>query len=57
MITTYNPEHLGDVLMIILAPNANQQVVTTNKNVTRVSDLSSDKTTGYNIFGIGENTD
>ncbi|MFT9030220.1 MAG: YtpR family tRNA-binding protein [Leuconostoc pseudomesenteroides] len=54
MITTYNPEHLGDVLMIILAPNANQQVVTTNENVTRVSDLSSDKATGYNIFGIGE---
>lgn len=54
MITTYNPEHLGDVLMIIFAPNANQQIVTTDKNVTRVSDLSSDKTTGYNIFGIGE---
>lgn len=54
MITSYNLQGMGDVLVIILAPNAAEQTVTTNGQVTRIQDAATQATTGFNIAGVGE---
>lgn len=54
MITSYNLQGVGDVLVIILAPNAAEQTVTTNGQVTRIQDAATQATTGFNIAGVGE---
>lgn len=53
MITSYNLQGMGDVLVIILAPNAAEQTVTTNGQVTRIQDAATQATTGFNIAGVG----
>ncbi|MBZ5954440.1 YtpR family tRNA-binding protein [Leuconostoc gasicomitatum] len=54
MITTYNLKACGDILVIVLAPNADKQQVTTNGQVTRIQDRDTKKTTGFNIVGLGK---
>ncbi|MBR2276571.1 YtpR family tRNA-binding protein [Leuconostoc gasicomitatum] len=54
MITTYNLKACGDILVIVLAPNADKQQVTTNGQVTRIQDRGTKKTTGFNIVGLGK---
>lgn len=54
MITTYNLKSCGDILVIVLAPNADKQQVTTNGQVTRIQDRGTKKTTGFNIVGLGK---
>ncbi|CUW04211.1 YtpR family tRNA-binding protein [Leuconostoc gasicomitatum] len=54
MITTYNLKSCGDILVIVLAPNADKQQVTTNGQVTRIQDRDTKKTTGFNIVGLGK---
>ena len=53
MITSYNLQGMGDVLVIILAPNAAEQTVTTKGQVTRIQDAATQATTGFNIAGVG----
>ncbi len=43
MITTYNLKACGDILVIVLAPNADKQQVTTNGQVTRIQDRDTKK--------------
>ncbi|MGX7051897.1 YtpR family tRNA-binding protein [Leuconostoc palmae] len=54
MIASYNQEALGDVLVIILKPNAQKQSITSTESVTRIQDTDTDIATGFNFFGIGE---
>jgi len=54
MITSYNLKACGDILVIILAPNAENQQVTTNGQVTRIQNSDTKETTGFNIAGLGE---
>ena len=54
MITTYNLKACGDILVIVLEPNADKQQVTTNGQVTRIQDRGTKKTTGFNIVGLGK---
>lgn len=54
MITSYNLKALGDVLVIILGPNADAQSVTTHGQVTSIQDKKTNKTTGFNITGVGQ---
>lgn len=53
MITSYNFQGMGDVLVIILAPNADNQRVTTHGQVTRIEDASTQVATGFNLAGVG----
>lgn len=53
MITSYNFQGMGDVLVVILAPNAVEQAVTTNGQVTRIQDANTQVATGFNIAGVG----
>lgn len=54
MITTYNLKACGDILMIILAPNADNQQIKTNGQVTRIQNTDTNETTGFNIAGLGQ---
>ncbi|MBZ6002994.1 DUF4479 and tRNA-binding domain-containing protein [Leuconostoc gelidum subsp. aenigmaticum] len=54
MITTYNLKACGDILVIVLAPNADKQQVTTNGQVTRIQNSDTKKTTGFNVTGLGK---
>lgn len=54
MITTYNLKASGDILVIILKPNANTQSVTTQGKVTCIRNIETGDITGFNIAEIGE---
>lgn len=54
MITTYNWPVLGDILMIFLGPNPLDQRVESQNGIVRISDAATGQTTGFNIFGRGE---
>lgn len=54
MITTYNLKASGDILVIILEPNAATQSVTTKGAVTCIKNIETGETTGFNIAGIGD---
>ena len=47
MITSYNLKALGDVLVIILGPNADAQSVTTHGQVTRIQDKKDNRVQYY----------
>ncbi|QEA59662.1 DUF4479 domain-containing protein [Leuconostoc koreense] len=53
MITSYNQKSCGDILVVTLAPNAEKQIVTTSRNVTRISNAETDQVTGFNIANVG----
>ncbi|WP_220739014.1 YtpR family tRNA-binding protein [Leuconostoc miyukkimchii] len=57
MIAIYNLKAFGDILMIVLAPNADKQNVTTVGQVTRIQNADTNETTGFNISGVGKDLD
>lgn len=53
MIFTYNKEHVGDVLMIIVSDSKNAKVAVERKgNVARIFRLDSQETVAWNIFQV-----
>ncbi|MGT2799497.1 YtpR family tRNA-binding protein [Streptococcus marmotae] len=53
MIFTYNKEHVGDVLMVIVADSKNDQVAVERKgNVARVFLIDTQETVAWNIFQV-----
>ncbi|MFB9769978.1 YtpR family tRNA-binding protein [Lactiplantibacillus modestisalitolerans] len=52
LITSYNPTELGDTLIAILRPDTDEQKVESHANVTRISDVKTDQTLGYNFFNV-----
>lgn len=55
MIVTYNKEHVGDVLMVIVADSKGQEVTVERKGkVARVSLAETDQTLAWNIFDLSE---
>ena len=57
MITSYNFDTMGDVLVAILAESAANSAVEINGDVTRIFDADTNETTGYNFFGLGDKLD
>lgn len=54
MISVYNQEASGDILMLTFAPGHTKQKIETKKNVTRVFDEENGDLFAINIEGIGE---
>ena len=53
MIFTYNKEHVGDVLMVIVADGQDAKLSAERKgNVARVYRLDNGETVAWNIFGV-----
>lgn len=49
LISSYNQKVLGDVLIMYLAPDANQQEIETKGDFTRIFNPENDETLGYNV--------
>ncbi|BDZ30709.1 DUF4479 and tRNA-binding domain-containing protein [Lactiplantibacillus sp. WILCCON 0030] len=54
LITSYNPSELGDTLIAILRPDTAEQKIETHQNVTRISDVATGETLGYNFFEVSQ---
>ncbi|MHA8138570.1 YtpR family tRNA-binding protein [Lactobacillaceae bacterium Scapto_B20] len=54
VIASYNPSQLGDVLILILNPDTEEQTVTQKGDVVKVTDANSDKVLGFNFFNISQ---
>jgi len=54
LITSYNPTQLGDTLIAILRPDTADQKIETHANVTRISDVATGETLGYNFFDVSK---
>ncbi|MFK5705049.1 YtpR family tRNA-binding protein [Ligilactobacillus sp. LYQ139] len=50
LISCYNPQELGDVLMVVTGQTRGKQRVTQHGNVVRISDAKTDATLGYNFW-------
>lgn len=50
LISCYNPQELGDVLMVVTGQTRGKQRVTQHGDVVRISDAETDKTLGYNFW-------
>ncbi|MGN1291979.1 MAG: DUF4479 domain-containing protein, partial [Levilactobacillus brevis] len=54
LIASYNPQELGDTLIVVVAPDAPTQAHTVRDNVARIYDPETEKTLGYNFLAISE---
>jgi len=54
LITSYNPTQLGDTLIAILRPDTAEQKIETHASVTRISDVATGETLGYNFFDVSK---
>lgn len=55
MLFSYNREHVGDVLMVIVADDANQEnQVERRKNVARIVVKATGETVAWNIFDVSQ---
>jgi len=54
LITSYNPTELGDTLIAILRADTDTQTIETHANVTRISDVATGNTLGYNFFEVSK---
>lgn len=52
LISSYNQKALGDVMIIYLAPDAEEQSVVTKGDFTRIFDPKTDTTLGYNVAHV-----
>ncbi|PIO81727.1 tRNA-binding protein [Pediococcus damnosus] len=52
LISSYNPNELGDTLICILNPDADTQAVGTKKDVTRIYDAETNVTLGLNFAHV-----
>lgn len=54
LISSYNPQEMGDVLVVITGPDAASQTVTTKENVTQIIDAKDGHLLGYNFFNASQ---
>ncbi|CAH1852394.1 YtpR family tRNA-binding protein [Convivina intestini] len=54
MITTYNPQVTGDVLMITLGPSTGVEQVNQQDQVVQITDANTDEVVAFNIFDHGQ---
>lgn len=54
LISSYNPDHLGDVLMIMIKPDVLKQSSERKGNVVRIFDDQTNETIGYNFFDVSK---
>ncbi|GAA3608459.1 YtpR family tRNA-binding protein [Secundilactobacillus similis] len=54
LISSYNQKALGDVLIIYVAPDADEQAVETKGAFTRIFNPENDQTLGYNVDAVSK---
>ncbi|MFC6259645.1 YtpR family tRNA-binding protein [Levilactobacillus fujinensis] len=54
LISSYNPQELGDTLIVIVAQDSTEQAHTVRDNIARIYDSATEKTLGYNFLAISE---
>ncbi|MFH5810386.1 YtpR family tRNA-binding protein [Companilactobacillus sp. FL22-1] len=54
LLSFYNPDVLGDVLIVETAEDVATQDTTQKDNVVRIFNSETDTTIGFNFFGLGE---
>ncbi|WP_125683255.1 YtpR family tRNA-binding protein [Levilactobacillus yonginensis] len=52
LIASYNPQELGDALIIIVAQDTPKQAHTVRDNIARIYDPDTEKTLGYNFLAV-----
>ena len=50
LISSYNPKHLGDVLITMIKPDAAKQSSEKKENVVRIFNRETNETLGYNFL-------
>ena len=54
LISSYNPEHLGDVLITMIKPDVAKQSSEKKENVVRIFNRETNETIGYNFFDVSQ---
>ncbi|MHA8110994.1 YtpR family tRNA-binding protein [Lactobacillaceae bacterium Melli_B4] len=54
VIASYNPTQMGDVLILILNPDTEDQTVTERNGIVKITDANSDQVLGYNFFNASQ---
>lgn len=54
LIASYNRQHVGDTLMVLLQPDVTTQLSEKKGNVVRLFDAQSNKTIGFNFFNASQ---
>ncbi|PWG01044.1 YtpR family tRNA-binding protein [Levilactobacillus bambusae] len=54
LITSYNPGELGDTLITIVGPDAEEQASVRQQDIVRIYDVKTNQTTGYNFFNVSK---
>ena len=54
LISSYNPKHLGDVLITMIKPDAAKQSSEKKENVVRIFNRETNETLGYNFFDVSQ---
>jgi len=52
LIASYNPQELGDALIVIVAQDTPKQAHTVRENIARIYDPETEKTLGYNFLAV-----
>ncbi|WP_125583617.1 YtpR family tRNA-binding protein [Levilactobacillus cerevisiae] len=52
LIASYNPQELGDTLIVVVAQDVENQAHTVRDNIARIYDAATEKTLGYNFLQI-----
>ena len=52
LIASYNPAHLGDVLITMIKPDVKKQSSEKKGNIVRIFNKANNETIGYNFFNI-----
>ncbi|MFD1549942.1 YtpR family tRNA-binding protein [Levilactobacillus fuyuanensis] len=54
LIASYNPQELGDTLIVIVAQDTPEQAHTVRDGIARIYDAATEKTLGYNFLEISK---
>src|SRR5699024_1065889 len=54
LISSYNPQEMGDVLVVITGPDVADQIVNSKGNVTQITAAKDGRLLGYNFFNASE---
>lgn len=54
LISSYNPDHLGDVLIVMVKPDVLKQSSEKHGDVVRIFNSQTDETIGYNFFNVSK---
>ncbi|GEO73457.1 EMAP domain-containing protein [Levilactobacillus namurensis DSM 19117] len=54
LIASYNPQELGDTLIVVIAQDTPQQAHTVREGVARIYDPETEKSLGYNFFDVSQ---